>query len=133
MKREPFQGNINIRDVNWALFGNETGVLRKISYHLIIFLWNVLWRKVVFVTKNEIKPSDSRHDALWRLSMIGPHILLLYKKHLYGKFRESYTFSIEKMPAVRRLTSYNIVIIHSFALCIVSPFFILLLLECNER
>ena len=30
--------------------------------------------------------------------MIGQHILLL-KKHLYGKFRESYTFSVGKMPA----------------------------------
>ena len=34
--------------------------------------------------------------------MIGPHILL-FKKHLYGKFRESYTFSVGKMPAVKRL------------------------------
>ena len=34
--------------------------------------------------------------------MIGPHIPLL-KKHLYGKFRESYTFSVGKIPAVKRL------------------------------
>ena len=34
--------------------------------------------------------------------MIGLHILLP-KKHLYGKFQESYTFSVGKMPAVRRL------------------------------
>ena len=34
--------------------------------------------------------------------MIGPHILLL-KKHLDEKFRESYNFSVGKMPAVRRL------------------------------